>query len=280
MDPILFTQTPPVDTMVSKLLSSLESICWPPSLESTPDEIKDTISKSFGPYLKARICIAKGSSTDGKATSAALVSSTPSMLNSWTVATSAIISVFPVDALFPLIDMWRVSFLDPATCLWACSGSGSRCGGLIDVITSRALEVLETGEISKGRRNYVVTVLRLLCNTFSNAVLTRSILMDDRLRPTLTGVLIQSLLWEDGSVRTAASSMAFNVAAWLQKGRVRDGREEDQDQVEEDEEWEMELISAVVEGLGREKYNEEIGEWDLAEELFYHYDSGFSDGFI
>jgi len=277
MDPILFTQTPPVDTMVSKLLSSLESICWPRSLESTPDEIKDTISKSFGPYLKARISIAKGSSTDGKATSAALVSSTPSMLNSWTVATSAIISVFPVDALFPLIDMWRVSFLDPATCLWACSGSGSRCGGLIDVIASRALEVLETGEISKGRRNYVVTVLRLLCNTFSNAVLTRSILTDDRLRPILTGVLVQSLLWEDGSVRTAASSMAFNVAAWLQKGRVRDGREEDQDQ---DEEWEMELISAVVEGLGREKYNEEVGEWDLAEELFYHYDSGFSDGFI
>ena len=142
------------------------------------------------------------------------------------------------------------------------------------MIASRALEVLETGEISKGRRNYVVTVLRLLCNTFSNAVLTRSILTDDRLRPILTGVLVQSLLWEDGSVRTAASSMAFNVAAWLQKGRVRDGREEDQDQ---DEEWEMELISAVVEGLGREKYNEEVGEWDLAEELF---DSGFSDGFI
>lgn len=145
------------------------------------------------------------------------------------------------------------------------------------MIASRALEVLETGEISKGRRNYVVTVLRLLCNTFSNAVLTRSILTDDRLRPILTGVLVQSLLWEDGSVRTAASSMAFNVAAWLQKGRVRDGREEDQDQ---DEEWEMELISAVVEGLGREKYNEEVGEWDLAEELFFHYDSGFSDGFI
>lgn len=233
--------------MVSKLLISIEEVSWPTTVNSTRYQIKNTISQSFAPYLKGRISAAK-ESTAG-------VSSTSSMLSSWSLATSVVIIVLPVDALFPLIDMWRLTFLDPATCLWASSASASAYGGLIQTIVSRALDVLGivTWEISKGARNYVLTVLRLICNLFSSVVLTRRILTDETLRGTLTGVLAESLASVDVSVRTAASSVAFNMAAWLQDGRTK-GTEG-----EGDREWEMELISAVVEGLGHEMSNEQVG---------------------
>jgi hypothetical protein len=119
------------------------------------------------------------------------------------------------------------------------------------------------GGASKGTRNYVLTVLRLLCNTFSSPALTRKIFTDPAVRTILTSVLVQSLLHQDASVRTAASSLTFNVAAWLQSGRieaVKSGKGVQADAIGEDDEWEIELISAVVEALDREIGNEEVGE--------------------
>lgn len=234
-----------MDTIVSKLFSSIEEVSWPTTVNSTRDQIKNTISESFAPYLKGRISAAK-ESTAG-------VLSMSSMLNSWSSATSVMIIVLPVDALFPLIDMWRLTFLDPAACSWASSASASACGGFIQVIASRALDVLGTWENIKGPRNYVLTVLRLMCNLFSSVVLTRRILTDETLRGILTGVMVESLVSEDGSVRTAASGIAFNMAAWLQNGRAKEM------EGERNEEWEVEMISAVVEALGREKSNEQVG---------------------
>lgn len=81
----------------------------------------------------------------------------------------------------------------------------------------------------------------------------------------MTSVLVQSILHEDKLVRVAAASVAFNVAAWVQRGRVariqggnepkNGGMRED----EEDGEWEVELVSAIVEALEREKESEEVG---------------------
>ena len=229
--------------MVSKLFSSIEEVSWPTTVNSTRDQIKNTISESFAPYLKGRISAAK-ESTAG-------VLSMSSMLSSWSSATSVMIIVLPMDALFPLIDMWRLTFLDPAACSWASSASASACGGFIQVIASRTLDVLGTWENIKGPRNYVLTVLRLMCNLFSSVVLARRILTDETLRGILTGVMVESLVSEDGSVRTAASSIAFNMAAWLQNGKGMEG--------ERNEEREVEMISAVVEALGREKSNEQVG---------------------
>ncbi|KAF5360784.1 hypothetical protein D9756_004593 [Leucocoprinus leucothites] len=262
LNPILFTQVPAVDTMVSKLFSFIENASWPASANPTPNQIKSTISNSFAPYLKARFSNPK-TPANGTATSIPLVSSTPTMLISWTLATNQLISVLPAEVLFPLIDMWRLSILDPSTSSWASAPSTSPYGGPISAIASRALEVLQHSESSKGTRNYILTTLRLLCNTFSSTDLTRIIFTEATIRPVLTAVLVQSLLHEDPSVRTAASSMTFNVAAWLQNGRieaVRSGKGIQGDAIGEDEEWELELVSAIVEALGRETGNEEVGE--------------------
>ena len=82
------------------------------------------------------------------------------------------------------------------------------------------------------------------------------------MRQDVTGVLVPSLLHEDVQVRTAAASLAFNVAAVLQKPRVeavRTGRR--LDEPDDVGDWEVEMVSAVVEALDREKDNEEVGEF-------------------
>jgi len=76
----------------------------------------------------------------------------------------------------------------------------------------------------------------------------------------MTAVLVRSLLHEDASVRTAAASLVFNAAAFLQKGRVeivRNGRGSEKKDIE-DEDWEVETVSAVVEAIDREKINEDV----------------------
>lgn len=72
----------------------------------------------------------------------------------------------------------------------------------------------------------------------------------------LTDVLVTSLLHSDLNVRTAGASLVFNVAAWVQKGRSK----ADGDGVE-DGDWEMELMSAVVEAIDREglEGSEDVG---------------------
>ncbi|KAH9979212.1 PPPDE putative peptidase domain-containing protein [Russula vinacea] len=80
-------------------------------------------------------------------------------------------------------------------------------------------------------------------------------------RGALTSVLVQTLLHEDRLVRVAAASLAFNVGAWVQKGRVaRIKGEEVADGIradEEDGEWEVELVSAVAEALAGEEESED-----------------------
>lgn len=63
-------------------------------------------------------------------------------------------------------------------------------------------------------------------------------------------------------MRTASASLAFNIAAVLQKERVdamKSGRRMQVDSETDLGDWEIEVITAVVEALDREKENEEVG---------------------
>ncbi len=75
-------------------------------------------------------------------------------------------------------------------------------------------------------------------------------------------MLIASLLHPDATVRTASASLAFNIAAVLQKERVdavKSGRGTQVDSEMDLGDWELEVITAVIEALDREKENEEVG---------------------
>ena len=77
-------------------------------------------------------------------------------------------------------------------------------------------------------------------------------------------VLVPSLLHSDMLVRTAAASLAFDVSTVLQKSRVeavKGGRGIKPYRAAEGgfADWEVEMVSAVIEALDREKENEEVG---------------------
>ena len=67
-------------------------------------------------------------------------------------------------------------------------------------------------------------------------------------------------------MRTASASLAFNTAAVLQKGRVdavKSGRGIQLELEEDLADWQVEIITAVVEALNRETENEEVGTSDF-----------------
>jgi desumoylating isopeptidase 1 len=76
-------------------------------------------------------------------------------------------------------------------------------------------------------------------------------------------VLVLGLLHTDTAVRTAAASVAFNLIAGIQRARidrVRSGRNE-VSRDDADGEWEVEVMSAMVEAIQREDSNEDIGSY-------------------
>ncbi|KZT73971.1 DUF862-domain-containing protein [Daedalea quercina L-15889] len=247
-EPILFTQVPALDSVISKLASFVDG-------SSSPSETvaaKEKLSQSFPVYLKARFPANKGAQPPKN------LSANPQLIASWAEATRTIASVLPAAQLFPLVDLWRLSLLDQPIATW-CSAATSQTNP-VHIFMSKAIDALHTADMSA--RNTVLVTLRLLANATSNTALVRSLLSAAGHRAETTKVLVSSLLHADASVRTAAASLAFNVAAYLQKGRMDRLRGDSSAagmEVEEDGDWEVELVSAVLEALSNETHSEEVG---------------------
>jgi desumoylating isopeptidase 1 len=214
--------------------------------------IKATLTQNVLPYLKSRFTPTNKLNP--------LPSATVGMLSSWSVITGTLGKTLPTAELFPLVDMWRLAFLDPAVDTWCTSLTTPEP---ITVLLTKALS-----DLDHAPRSYLLTLLRLVSNTFTSHALARRLLSDVALqgepfssRKRLTELLVPTLLHQDAAVRTAAASLAFNVAAYFQKRRVEkvkngfgitlDG--------EEDGDWEVEMVSAIVEAIDREKGSEEVG---------------------
>jgi desumoylating isopeptidase 1 len=250
-DPILFSQVPALDTVFNKLASFVSASSLS---DESRNQVAGTLSQTVLPYLKSRFAMEKKST---------LPSATTNVLASFASATKTIVTALPLKELFPVVDMWRLAFLDPAVGTWCASlPSGVDRPDPISIFLNKGNE-----DLDKAPRNYVLTLLRLLCNAFSSAVVAKRLLSNAipsggtaPLRNRLTTFLISTLLHQDAAVRTASASLAFNVAAYRQRGRVdkvrgaKSNYEED-----EDGDWEVEMVSAVVEAIGREKESEEVG---------------------
>ncbi|KAG6889127.1 hypothetical protein C0992_006349 [Termitomyces sp. T32_za158] len=245
LNPILFTQVPAIDTVLSKLTSFIDSVTWPSSVPHTSAQVKQTLSGVVSPYLKARFSAVVPPTK--------LPSATPAILTPWSQATSALSSTLPTSSLFPLVDLWRLAFLDPAVGTWVASAPVA--SNPLSIFINKATTTLRTPDSASNPRNFLLTTLRLLSNAFATPVLAQTLFTSAR--GTLAAVVIPSLLHTDGSVRTAAASLAFNVAAYLQNGRVEKLRG-GSGNIQEDGDWEVEMASAIVEALNREVTSEEV----------------------
>lgn len=222
-----------------------EQPSWPDSGQ-TKDQVKTVVTTFVKSYLKPRFPATETTVSDTKSY---LVNS--ATLNTLSQTTHALAVAVAPESLFPIADLWRLAFLDPVVCSWAENSPNP-----IHILLAKAILALDSP--SKGSRNYVLIVLRLLCNNFSQVSLAQTILRSE-MRNGITAALISSLLHLDGTVRTASASLAFNIAAVVQKDRVEAVKSGQDIQLASDADWEIEVITAIVEALNREKENEEVG---------------------
>ncbi|KAI0087719.1 PPPDE putative peptidase domain-containing protein [Irpex rosettiformis] len=241
-NPILFTQVPALDTVLSKLISFIDKS----ALQTTSAQtVKQRLTSEVVPWLKTRFPAAQQSKATKPPPSNQL-------LIHWTETTRELVTALPPGELFPLVDMWRLALLDDTVAAYCASNSGSTS----DPVQLLLVQGLANISQPTPARNYTLTLLRLLSNTFASPTLGSSVLK----RKPLTTILVHNLLHEDAAVRTAAASLGFNVAAFIQKERLEAVRQRYGPfaKSEEDGDWEVEIVSAVLEAIGNEKQSEEI----------------------
>lgn len=236
LKPILFTQIPNLDTLLSKLNEFIDSASpWTGVVSQV--QVKEALSKTVIPFLKASSCTPPPPQPP------------TAPFDHWPALASSLVSNLTVGNLFPLADIWRIALLNPKFSEWSAAERGPQ--NPLNVLLSKALESKDVP------RNYLLTVLRMLANAFSSANLARVCITSTR--NDLTAVLVLSLLHENTAVRSAAASLAFNVAAYLQKHRLDKIESHGNiDPEDEDLDWELEVISALLEAIGRENASEDI----------------------
>lgn len=239
LNPILFSQIPAIDTVFVKLSGFIDSAAWPSSSAQSKDQVKQALSATIVPYLKSRFT---PPNANGK--SATLPSATPAILTTWSQVTVTLAGALPLESLFPIVDMWRLATLDPAVSSWSAMKDDP-----IKLLLSKA-------SVQKTPRPYLLTLLRLLSNGFSSTPLAQRLLVKDR--SVVTALLVSTLLHEDASVRTAAASLSFNISAFVQTCRIEKVKNGGTGTDYEDEDWEVEMVTAIVEAVDREKENEEV----------------------
>ncbi|KAI0643182.1 DUF862-domain-containing protein [Trametes meyenii] len=258
-NPILFTQVPALDTVSTKLTSFIDAAPSSAELQTA----KQTVTAIVIPLLKTRFP-EKGATAEA-AKKPAFTVPVP-LLTSWAASTRTLANVLPPSQLFPLVDLWRLAVLDSAVASWLATATPTQPNPL-QLFLDKALALLDGADPTQraSGRNYLLTVLRALTNGFAHASLSKTLL--SRVGPggkrgPVTRAVVAALLHDDAAVRTAAASLAFNLAATLQKSRVEKLRGVTAGSVptdvEEDEEWEVELVSAVLEALSNEAQSEEV----------------------
>ncbi|KZS90471.1 DUF862-domain-containing protein [Sistotremastrum niveocremeum HHB9708] len=240
LQPILYSQVPAIDAALSKMISFVGSY---PDITNKP-HVLAILSTEIAPFLKQRF------PKDAPPPKSHI--KTP--VAKWIDVTNTLVKTLPAPELFPLVDFWRLAVLDNT---FAKETSFQHSLDPIRLLLEKSKESLN---LTPNPRNFFLTVLRLLSNVFSCVELARH-LLSASLRDLLSSTLIPSLLHADASVRSAAASLAFNVAAHYQRPLVEQQRNAKKGEALPDAgngDWEVELVSALIEAIDTEKQNEEV----------------------
>lgn len=242
--PIVFRATSSVDVVATKLSHFIDSSQLP---EGEKINVKNAIGATILPFLKLQ------TPSTGKSPIKPLSPLSP-MLTEWSDSSKLLISALPIEQLFPIVDLWRMGFLNTAVGTWV-SEDVSTPGTTFGIIS----EFLKKTELKPLPRSFVLTLLKCLSNALSALPLSQRLLAPGPLREKLTDFATSQLLEKDDQIRATAASMVFNIASYTQVQRVEAGKHDFVPRVPEnfDGEWEIEVVSAVIEGIRREE-NEEI----------------------
>jgi len=250
MEPIIFRTIASLDAVVTKLSHFIDASKLRVEEKA---RIKVTVESAALPFLKLQVL------PSGKPAVKPLSSLAP-VLTEWADASKTLISALPTEQLFPVVDLWRVAFLSTTVGTWVSEESSGTLGAPPSIISG----LLSKAEFKPLPRPFVLTLLKCLSNAFGTPALSQRLLAPGPLREKLTDLAISQLLEEDNLVRTAAASLIFNIASSTQAQRAGTGKSSfiPQTPMGVDVEWEIEVLSAVIEGIGREE-GEEIREYSV-----------------
>lgn len=254
LSPILFSARPNLDAAYSKLESAINSS---PALARLCSA-RETISIQVMGYLKTKYPPPGIPPVPGAA------SASRSMLTAWARSTKDLFDAIPPTELFPLVDMWRIAVLSVEVAAFLTSPGAADAVDPLNILFNQASTAVQNQDAST--KNFVLTFLRFIANTFASSTLTLRLLSSNPVANTRTtererlasDLLIPSLLHDDVAVRTAAASVAFNVAAEVQKRRSASPSSVSSDDSADQGDWESEIITAVIEAISRENTSEDI----------------------
>lgn len=168
----------------------------------------------------------------------------------WHDVTSSMSWNMPEDQLFPLVDLWRIALLDEKVSSWCADRNG----------LDSPLGLLLSKACKGSSKKYLLTLLRMLSNAFSNRALGWKILLSAQ--TNLAILLEHTLVHEDTDIRKCASSLTFNIFARLQELRAENlckGDEEGADHLEMEismtllnAEWEASIACAILAAIEHE----------------------------
>ncbi|RUP47209.1 DUF862-domain-containing protein [Jimgerdemannia flammicorona] len=244
--PILFSAIGNLDSLFGKL----DSVAKDAGAEISPDE------RSVLDKVKALLVQKK----EGKPPATDL------NVDKWDATFARLLFILPLQNHFPLLDLLRLLLLEKRVAAFYSRNPDTIIEVLQRVNVTNDAPANVDGTQNNPPKSLVLMTLRVVCNTFSNPALPETHLLSPSPaahRASLTALLVSSLLSTDATVRQTAASLAFNIAAWVAHGRTGENVGGASGTVAtaaawvEDEDWEIEVASAVV-GAVETETEEEI----------------------
>ncbi|KAI3478192.1 hypothetical protein L1887_59921 [Cichorium endivia] len=174
------------------------------------------------------------------------------------------LSVLPIDSLFPILDLFRLSVPNESFVRTAfappLAAERNEVNGIIRLL-SLVSEVAYRGEWNASQRPLLLTSARLLSNLSASTTFVEVIESHETIRSLTLELTTSLLLCPDAGVRSAAATCAFNLALHQHAERSdwinRDPAAAPMLGSRLGETWESELASALLQAIANESESEE-----------------------
>ncbi|CAO3651142.1 unnamed protein product [Cunninghamella echinulata] len=221
--PILYKNVGKLDMIVSKLESYIEE-----NNLSLDEKSKLTLYNA-----KDKLVQGKGSIS----------------MDDWQSLVDYLCSKLPLNHHFPLLDIFRSIILTEDAGNYYTENS---------IKLATLMDIVNKNDTTIPTATWLM-ILRSACNIFTHQVLVTTYFtshLESSHRSHLTQLLITSLLAEHIQIRQTAASLAYNCSTTVMMERLRKEKNGNMDTngmaEQEDDDWQVEIISAVMDALTKE----------------------------
>ncbi|SGY79121.1 BQ5605_C008g05049 [Microbotryum silenes-dioicae] len=222
--PVTYPSFPPLPVLAKKLDASLNN--HQDKIDSTT---RDVLTKRVIAYLAAL-------------PAPPVAPTTPLPADAWIPATEKALEALAPQEWFPLLDTYRIALARDISRLSASTAFTS----LIPRLLERTCTDLESSE-----KALILTLVRLVSNMLPSPTLV-NLLLERSSFDTVTRIIVRALLDPDQSVRSAGSGLAWSIISRVYDRRVGLAS------IDADEEWQVEMASALFEALSKEEESVEV----------------------